>query len=284
MNRHLRPLTGALLFAAAPLHAQHGVDVALARPDFTTWTLLGSASASNMTPGNGFTYGQLQLTQAGLGDQAGAAFAPEALTLDFDQAFRFSFNFFIPVSTELRGDGLTLTLAAAPALGGGGSGLGYEGMGPSVAFAIDTFHFDGEPVSPSLQILAGGSTTPLAYTETGLGDAIRDPNFQWAASLVYTPSGLGNQSGTLTGTLEHLNLGSFSVAATVDFSAVGLTNGPVFWGFTAGNGLATDGHLVGWGAPLPVPEPSSALMWLGGALMLAGMRRLRQQAAADVSA
>lgn len=30
-----------------------------------------------------------------------------------------------------------------------------------------------------LPVLTGGSITPLAAAETGLGDAIRDPDFQW---------------------------------------------------------------------------------------------------------
>ncbi len=74
-----------------------------------------------------------------------------------------------------------------------------------MAFAIDTFNFDGEPVSPSLQILQGGSVTPLAFTETGLGDSIRDPDFQWYASVNYTPSGLNDDMGTFAGHIEHFN-------------------------------------------------------------------------------
>jgi hypothetical protein len=131
-------------------------------------------------------------------------------------------------------------------------------------------------VSPSLQILSGGSVAPLAYTETGLGDDIRDPNYQWYASLQYTPSGQDDNTGMLTGSISHLNLGSFSVSASVDFDALGLVGVPVFYGFTAGNGLATDGHFVT--SAMPVPEPGSWAMilaglgWLG---MLAQRRRSR---------
>ena len=248
--------------------AQQGVSLASGFTDFTSWTLLGSAQAQNDTPGNGFTYSNLILTTQGTEGQAGAGFAPTALTLDFNQAFSFDFHFFIPVVQSLRGDGLTFTLTTSPAVGNGGSGLGYENSAPnnqSVAFAIDTFHFGGEPVSPSLQILQGGSVVPLAATETGLGDAIRDPDLQWYASVSYTPSGLDN-SGVLTGTIAH-PLGTFAVSATVDFNALGLAGNPVFYGFSAATGLATDGHVVT--SAVPVPEPGSWAMVLAGLALLA---------------
>jgi hypothetical protein len=270
-------LTAALCPAA---QAQQGVDLTVGLTDFTTWQLFGSATANNATPGNGFSYSDLVLTSPGAGGQAGAGFAPQALALDFNQAFRFNFNFFIPVPApggfNLRGDGLTFTLAGSAGVGNAGSGLGYENLDSrSVAFAIDTFHFDGEAVSPSLQILAGGSVSPLATTETGLGDAIRDPNYQWRATVDYTPSGLGDQAGMLSGTIEHLNLGSFSVSAAVNFADLGLAGQAVAYGFTAANGLATDGHFVT--SATPVPEPRAALLLANGllALLWLGRRRAR---------
>lgn len=266
-----------LLLATGVAHADQGVNLAWGFTDFTTWALYGSATASNMTPGNGFTYSELTLTQAGTGGQGGAGFAPAAIALDFNQAFSFNFHFFIPVSTGLRGDGLTFTLTDATGLGGAGSGLGYDGMSPaSVAFAIDTFHFDGEPVSPSLQILAGGSVTPLAATATGLGDTIRDPDFQWYAAVQYTPSGLADNAGTLTGTIEHLNLGTYTVSAEVSFDSLGLVGVPVFYGFTAANGAATDGHFIT--SAVPVPEPGSWAMILAGLACLGLIAQRRRQA------
>ncbi len=277
MRHTMRTLLAAGLLSAGTAGsalAQQGVDLSVGYTDFTTWTLLGSALAQNDTPGNGFTYSNLILTHTGAGDQSGAGYAQRALTMDFNQAFSFSFHFFIPASDQTRGDGMTFVLSDAPGLGGGGSGLGYEGLGgASVAFAIDTFHFDGEPVSPSLQILAGGSVTPLAATETGLGDAIRDPNYQWLATVSYVPSGHDDQTGTLTGTIDHLNLGSFSVNAAVDFS--GLAGVPVYYGFTASNGLATDGHYVTSGVPVAVPEPQSWALMLSGGLLLGWWTRRR---------
>jgi hypothetical protein len=258
--------------------ADQGVDLTVGLTDFTTWQRFGSATASNAAPGNGFSYSDLVLTQPGSGGQAGAGFAPQALALDFNQAFRFSFNFFMPVPDpnqfNLRGDGLTFTLATVPGVGGAGSGLGYGNLDShSVAFAVDTFNFNGEPVSPSVQILAGGSVSPLAATETGLGDAIRDPNYQWRATVQYTPSGQNDQAGQLVGSIEHANLGSFSVAAAVDFAALGLADQPVFYGFTAANGLANDGHIITSAVALPVPEPSVALLLANGLLAVLWLRR-----------
>lgn len=280
LTRLLLPLVFAASACAA--HAQQGVDLLDPghSPNFPAWTLYGSAGAQNLTPGNGFTYSTLNLTQATVGGSAGAGWAPQTLLLDFNTAFSFRFAFNIHNNPdEVRGDGLTFVLADATGVGGTGSGLGYEGLSSrSLAFAIDTFHFDGEPVSPSLQILTQGVTTPVAFTETGLGDAIRNGNYALIATFDYTPSGLADHAGTLTGTIWNPDVGSFSVQAGVDFAALGLVDLPVYYGFTAANGLATDGHTIQWGAVAPVPEPGSwaligaGLGWLG---LLAQRRRVR---------
>jgi hypothetical protein len=263
----------------APLaaRADQGVSLATGYTDFTTWTLLGSATAQNQQPGNGFKYSDLVLTPPQSGGLAGAGFAPTAIALDFNQAFAFDFHFFIPASQNLRGDGLTFTLSDTTGVGGTGSGLGYDGLSPhSVAFAVDTFHFDGEPVSPSLQILAAGSVAPLAATETGLGDTIRDPNYQWYATVHYTPSGNGDNAGTLTGTIDHYNLGTYTVSAQVSFADLGLVGTPVFYGFTAANGLAQDGHFVTSAVAVPVPEPGSWAMIVAGLSCLGLIARRRR--------
>lgn len=248
--------------------------------DFTTWNLYGDATALNDTPGNGFTYSILSLTSPGTGGQAGAAFAPDTVTLDFDQAFTITFDFYISPGSVVAGDGMTFVLSADDPAGSNlgdpitaGSNLGYgdSGLTSSLAFAIDTFHFSGEPVSPSIQFLENGSVTPLAYTETGLAD-IRDPSYyQWGVVLSYTPSGNDDQTGDLTGTInQFIGSQSFSVSASgVDGNALGLHGVPVYYGFTAGNGLADDGHHIS--SAVPVPEPETWAMLLAG-LGLVGWR------------
>ena len=270
--------------------AQQGVSLASGFTDFTSWHLSGSATAAN-TVQNGFSYSSLQLTTAGQGGQGGAGFAPTALTLDFNQAFNFDFHFFISAGTVLRGDGLTFTLAGAaptasgiPEVGGAGSDLGYGGISNSLAFAVDTFHFDGEPVSPSLQILRNGSASPLAFTQTGLGDNIRDPLLQYYATVSFTPSGNNDESGILKGSIFHPAFGTFSVSSAVDLSQLGVAldmNGDplghrLYYGFTAANGLADDGHFIT--SAVLVPEPSTYAMLMAGVatLVFVARRRLTQ--------
>ncbi len=263
--------------------AAQGVSLATGYTDFTAWSLYGDAQAQNSTPGNGFTYSDLILTTPGTGGQAGAAFAPDTVTLDFNQAFTFDFHFFTPPGSVTQGDGMTFVLTpddpatvngGSPVVPNGGSDLGYGGSGLSgFAFAIDTFYFTGEPVAPSIQILQDGSATPIAYTETGLS-SIYDPGYyQWYAKLDYIPSGNNDGTGTLTGSIDQL-VGSlsFAVASAVDGNA--LTGLPLYYGFTAGSGLADDGHYVT--SAMPVPEPETWGMLLVG-LGLVGWRIRRSR-------
>jgi hypothetical protein len=286
MMRTLKFLHAAVLATAltGPALAGQGF-VYLGQADYASWQLLGAATLST-AQANGYNYQSIALTQTGVGGSAGAAYAPGPVTLDFNQPFEFAFPFFIAAGSVLRGDGMAFVLASQPQLGDAGSGLGYAGL-DGVAFAVDTFHFNGEPVSPSLQILAGGEVgAPLAFSETGLGDTIRDPALQWIGSLSYLPSGHGDETGTLTGAITRPDLGTFSVmAADVPMSAFGVAvldpdtlaviGRQVYYGFSAANGLADDGHFVT--SAVPVPEPQTYAMLLAGMLLMGVMVQRRQR-------
>ena len=69
-------LSPALFIAPSAARADQGVSLASGYTDFTLWNHYGSSSAVNTTPGNGFTYSEIVLTQRNVGSQAGAAFAP----------------------------------------------------------------------------------------------------------------------------------------------------------------------------------------------------------------
>ena len=75
--------------------------------------------------------------------------------------------------------------------------------------------------------------------------------------MSYVPWGSNDNAGTLTGTIERFDIGTFAVAASVEFSALGMVGNPVFYGFTAGNGLAMDGHFVT--SAVAVPEAASVM-------------------------
>ena len=60
-------LVGVSLGLSSPVQAVQGVSLASGFTDFTTWSRFGSATANNFTPGNGFTYSDLVLTQTGVG-------------------------------------------------------------------------------------------------------------------------------------------------------------------------------------------------------------------------
>ncbi|MBL8379460.1 MAG: PEP-CTERM sorting domain-containing protein [Burkholderiales bacterium] len=286
MHAKTKLLTVVLAACLAPA-ANASTSIDLTQADFSTWSLHGFAAYGNNGVSGGMQHHLLRLTTHGTGGSAGAAFAPSSALINFNQPFTVNFNFFMVPGVELQGDGMTFVMTgtnptadpvfSTPGMdmgGSGGSGLGYGGTSPgSYAFAIDTFHFSGQPVSPSIQILKDGSVTPIAFTETGVGD-IRDPGFfQWQGQVAYAPSGNNDETGMLTGTInQFVGSLSFSVSAPVDWTGVSAPQfdagsgnylgRAVFIGFTAGNGLADDGHFVS--SVTPVPEAETWAMLLAG--------------------
>jgi hypothetical protein len=206
--------------------------------------------------------------------------------LDFNQAFDFTFRFFVAHGSVTQGDGMTFVLnSVGPEVGDGGSDLGYgNSANDGYAFAIDTFNFDNEPEAVSIQILENGSAAPIAHTETGLPDIQPAGYFQWTATLSFAPSGNDDEAGTLTGEIFQAYTGdTFSVFSPVDWSTIGdalydsgtgdYLGREIHYGFTAGNGLADDGHFVG--SLVPIPEPEIHAMMLAG-LGLVGVAARRR--------
>ncbi|MDP3872602.1 MAG: PEPxxWA-CTERM sorting domain-containing protein [Methyloversatilis sp.] len=281
----------ALALAAVPQTAFANFFDLRTGVDFTTWTLSGDATAFNNDLGDA-TDSYARLNRGIGGGSVGGAFAPGPVIVDFNAPFEVSFRFFVSHSggvdgegnpVGVQGDGLTFFMTGnTPALGQGGSDLGYGGSGMNgYAFAVDTFNFDNEPQAVSVQILGEGSSTPLAFTETGLPDIQPADYYQWFGTVGFTPSGDDDETGTLSfEILQAFTNQSYRVEwSSADWSSVAtdvydeesnfLGRG-IHFGFTAGNGLADDVHFVGslTVAP-PIPEPSTWAMLLAG-LGLAG--------------
>lgn len=289
MHRNIAAVSMALLCAGGFASAQASQSFDLTQNiDFTTWTLLGSATATNnVIPGIG-TDSYLALTQTGTGGGAGLAYRPEPLLLDFNQPFDFSFRFFVAHGSVEQGDGMTFFITGTPMLGHGGSDLGYGGSSMNgYAFAVDTFNFSDEPEAVSVQILSDGSVAPLAFTETGLTDVQPANYFQWRGTVSYTPSGQDDEQGALafsiyqaaTDTTYTVHWGTadwWNVAFDVYDSDSNFVGRGVHIGFSAGSGLADDGHYVG--SLTPIPEPETWALMLAGLGLLGWRMHLTRQA------
>lgn len=289
-TRVAAPLVALAIAGLSPVAHANFIDLTT-NVDFTTWSLQGDATAYNTDVGVG-TDSYAQLNRGIGGGSVGGAFAPGPVIVDFNAPFEVAFRFYVGHTggvddegnlTSTQGDGLTFFMTGStPALGTGGSDLGYGGSGMNgYAFAVDTFNFDNEPQAVSLQILGDGSSTPLAYTETGLPDIQPPGYYQWFGTVGYTPSGEGDETGDLffeiqqgftnqTYRVEWSGADWSTVATDVYDAESNFLGRGLHIGFTAGNGLADDAHFVGslTFAP-PIPEPSTWAMLLAG-LGLAG--------------
>lgn len=121
-------------------------------PDFNSTAGIqvnGNASATN---------GVLLVTN-NAGAQSGSAFLTQATDLTAIESFSSQFSFRMAGSAD-GADGMTFTIQAAPAaatvLGSAGGGLGYEGISPSLAVALDT-HGGADHSANSVRILRDGN-------------------------------------------------------------------------------------------------------------------------------
>ena len=148
--------------------------------------------------------------------------------------------------------------------------LGYDGSSSaSVAFAVDTFHFGGEPVSPSLPGAGGRLGHAARGDRDGPGrDNIRVINYQWFGAVHYTASGLGDSAGTFTGTIDNLDYGSFRSRPRWTLGAGPGRPCRCTWASPRRQWPADDGHFIT--SAVPVPEPQPALLLLAGLVPWAG--------------
>ncbi|MFO0687832.1 MAG: PEP-CTERM sorting domain-containing protein [Myxococcota bacterium] len=274
--------------SAAQAQLALGRTFDLRSEDYSLWSLFGTALyQESEIPG--YTSRVLILTGPQQSDAAAAAFSSYQPVVDLNQPFTVYFYFFMAPGQVLSGDGMTFIMtSSAPALGVGGSDLGYGGSGlDGFAFGIDTFSFGDEVQAPSIQILANGSSTPVAAVPTGLPSLMDPTFFTWVATVSYEPSGNEDETGTLTGRLDQAE-GElvFTVSAPVDWSSTGqavfdptteqYVGRKLRFGFSAGTGLADDGHFVL--ALTPAPEPGLAAMLLVGTAFLGSIARRRPRA------
>lgn len=232
---------------------------------FNGWTLNGSAQ---LVDGDEV----LRLTDA-LSYQAGAAWAPDKLSLTQDFSLAFSFS----LAGGSAADGITLTFqnsaAGLAALGSDGGGLAYQGINKSLAFTFDTFDngwdtdrtpghntsvaFDGDLVNRW-----GGATVGQAHELRGA------TLYSW---VDYTAANGGVFAMYFSDTATQPAQPDHQFALS---SAANLFDGDeVYVGFTGATGGATDIQRVLSFSVTSVPEPATQWLAAMGLVGLWGFRR-----------
>jgi Legume lectin domain len=260
------------------------------------------------------TGGVLQLTPA-TGNQAGAAYSTTAVPLGVNDTFstQFQFQFTNPGGVD-PADGIVFVLAANPnGLGTSGFGLGYAGVANSVGIELDTYDngnanslgfFSAEPDSSNhVAIDSNGvltDTSPVNVYGNGscgfaAGAPAQNPNTAagcmsngdiWTAVISYDGS-----TQSLSMALSDPAMGTtFPVYNNLSFDLASLlgTN-TAYVGFTASTGAGWENHdILNWAlnntAASTVPEPSSPLLVISGAIVLALLARRRSGAARQTKA
>jgi hypothetical protein len=155
-------------------------------------------------------------------------------------------------------DGMTFVLQnqGLNALGGTGSDLGYSGITPSAAVALDIWTpFEGTAFATNGSLGSFTSTSPVNLDST-------DPI---AVSLSYNGT-----TNVLTETLKDNTAGTtYSTSYTSDLASV-LGAGTAWVGFTGGSGAGTSTQTVSnFSFTNAVPEPTTLALWAGCGLMMA---------------
>ena len=260
MYRHTK--RGMLMLAAFPLLAQAGT--------FTGWQTNGNAALLDDD-------GVLRLTGT-TQFEVGSAWAPQPLSLLGNFSLAFSFR----IDGGSGADGLTLTFQhdqdGAGALGVAGGDLGYQGIGPSVAFIYDTFDNDFDTDRKA------GHNTAVAMDgdlESGWGGLDVSHPVEFASglreSVLFSWIDYDVASGQFAMYLNDIDVKPGSPVENIGSDWPSRLGNEVLVGFTAATGALTDNHdILSFSVNVaPVPLPPAAWLLASGLAGLGALRRRR---------
>jgi hypothetical protein len=198
-------------------------------PSGTGWTLQGTAAPPPMGAN------RLELT-SGLGNTARSAFLN---TKQNAAVFNASFDY-IDTSGAGGADGATFCIQndtrAAAAVGGGGGSLGYSGITPSVALAINIYN----PNTMGIGFLQNGA---LPAAGAGAYSVINPPiNIGGNTDPIHIT--LSYSGNTLVTTFKDLvTLGTFTTNRTVDIPGI-VGGSTAYFGFTGADGGVASTQVI----------------------------------------
>jgi Bacterial lectin len=179
---------------------------------------------------------------------------PQSISAGFQASFTYQAT---GGNSFALADGMTFVLqnAGLNAVGGTGGGLGYSGIAPSAAVALDIWTpFEGTALATNGNIGSFTSTSPVNLDST-------DP-----IAVLLSYNGTTN---VLTETLKDtVTSATFSTSYTSDLASV-LGASTALVGFTGGTGAGSSTQTVSNFTFASIPEPTSMTLWASSVLMMA---------------
>ncbi|MGK0387592.1 MAG: hypothetical protein ACI94Y_000318, partial [Maribacter sp.] len=212
------------------------VNVSNVAPTAADYVLTGQAAA---IIGEGDCY---QLTTTSPTYQSGSIYYQSRLNLDYD--FKLDFEINLGSIDGSGADGMTFILQPiSSSLGGNGGDLGFTGIGPSVGVEFDTWQnsWASDPQNDHISFQRNGN---LRHTAGGYLDATvtREtvPNMEVGANR---PVSIGWNATTKELTYIYNNRPARTVTQDITNTIFG-GNPNVFWGWSAGTGIAVNNQSV----------------------------------------